>query len=384
MTNVHIYDNYNTAYNFLFHPLHRSKENKTKALLAIITNIFLSIITAGTWQIVFWTINRLDHRKITAVKASEDVKPKKPLSELLENYVVCPKLLETPKPIEFPEFTPLTQEKLRELLDELPTLTALLGLGNFPVDEVIYRVHGADMPNDPLRKKLQFIVHTISIEPERSKREDMLRDLSGDFIDCHEVSRGMLDNRFRKLAMQQEFVPQMQEYLSYLKDKAVEQAILQLVPAINTDDYAETNAHRTEYQFPHIKHSFIKEYGEEIGLSVDIAKKDKYATSTLPQLTRDKFLKTYESYFNMEEVLKHFIMQVNANGKKGSSISPTFLMKWAGDNSIKHDVFFNKDYTYPDYCAKPDKEQEGYTKPYITEQTAIDIFVELGYLTKKE
>lgn len=58
--NIHPYDNNSKIYNFFFHPLHQ----EDLKVISIITNIFLSIFSLGTWQIPFWIVNRLDNKEI--------------------------------------------------------------------------------------------------------------------------------------------------------------------------------------------------------------------------------------------------------------------------------------------------------------------------------
>lgn len=66
---IHPYDNHSRAYNFFFHPLHFKE--KWKTVLAIITNIGLSILTFGLYQIPFWIVNRLDNRKLEMWKKEQ-------------------------------------------------------------------------------------------------------------------------------------------------------------------------------------------------------------------------------------------------------------------------------------------------------------------------
>lgn len=60
---VHPYNKNNEVYNFFFHPLHFKKD---VSVLSVITNIFISVITLGLWQIAFWVVNRLDHKRVEA------------------------------------------------------------------------------------------------------------------------------------------------------------------------------------------------------------------------------------------------------------------------------------------------------------------------------
>ncbi len=60
MNNTHPYNKHSIPYNFLFHPFH---EKKTTAY-AIITNVVLTIFTGFVWQFLFWTVNRLDNKKL--------------------------------------------------------------------------------------------------------------------------------------------------------------------------------------------------------------------------------------------------------------------------------------------------------------------------------
>lgn len=50
---------------FLFHPFEKSNRSKSTQLLSKCVHVFLTVITAGLWQIPFWIVNRLDNRKIT-------------------------------------------------------------------------------------------------------------------------------------------------------------------------------------------------------------------------------------------------------------------------------------------------------------------------------
>lgn len=61
---VHPYEKNSNTYNFFFHPLHKAEENPVKTVVAVIVNIALSIFSFCLWQIPFWTVNRLDHKKI--------------------------------------------------------------------------------------------------------------------------------------------------------------------------------------------------------------------------------------------------------------------------------------------------------------------------------
>lgn len=59
---IHPYELHTDAYNFFFHPLHKDKLQNIA--LSVFVNIALSILTIGIWQIAFWTVNRLDNRKV--------------------------------------------------------------------------------------------------------------------------------------------------------------------------------------------------------------------------------------------------------------------------------------------------------------------------------
>lgn len=72
---IHPFDNNSQVYNFLFHPLHKAKENKLKAALAVITNVALSILTCFVWQIPFWIINQLDNRKLKVLNTPLAITP---------------------------------------------------------------------------------------------------------------------------------------------------------------------------------------------------------------------------------------------------------------------------------------------------------------------
>jgi hypothetical protein len=69
MSAVHPYNKNSEVHNFLFHPLHGGKKAKTS--LSILTNIFMTLITGGLWQIPFWIVNRYDHKKIEVWKKGQ-------------------------------------------------------------------------------------------------------------------------------------------------------------------------------------------------------------------------------------------------------------------------------------------------------------------------
>lgn len=56
----HPYNQNSEIHNFFFHPLHEKKHKTT----ALIVHIALTIFTGFLWQIPFWIVNRLDHKKI--------------------------------------------------------------------------------------------------------------------------------------------------------------------------------------------------------------------------------------------------------------------------------------------------------------------------------
>lgn len=64
-SNVNGSHNRGNIHNFFFHPLNSKKAPIKTA--SIITNIFLTAVTFGIWQIPFWIVNRLDHKKIKQV-----------------------------------------------------------------------------------------------------------------------------------------------------------------------------------------------------------------------------------------------------------------------------------------------------------------------------
>ena len=59
------------TYNFFFHPLHFQSEAKKAA--ALVTHIFLSVITLFLWQIPFWLVNnsRLKAKALSSLKRSD-------------------------------------------------------------------------------------------------------------------------------------------------------------------------------------------------------------------------------------------------------------------------------------------------------------------------
>lgn len=88
MNNVHPYKLNSNAYNFFFHPLHESEQYPLRAIIAVITNIAITIFTFGLWQIPFWIVNRLDHKKIVkwdidpVANVTLEVKSKVPLHKV--------------------------------------------------------------------------------------------------------------------------------------------------------------------------------------------------------------------------------------------------------------------------------------------------------------
>lgn len=63
----------NDIYNFLFHPF--NSDDKWHNIASVITNIFLTVITFGLWQIPFWLFNTLDNRKIIIEDPKSGFKP---------------------------------------------------------------------------------------------------------------------------------------------------------------------------------------------------------------------------------------------------------------------------------------------------------------------
>lgn len=75
------------THNFFFHP---SKCGKYKAL-SIITNIALTILSVGLWQIPFWVVNQLDKNKVTS-KVKKDPSAENPVNATISlNNPVPPK-----------------------------------------------------------------------------------------------------------------------------------------------------------------------------------------------------------------------------------------------------------------------------------------------------
>jgi|GEM_PF-3811342 len=65
MNQIHPYDRHSSLYNFLFHPLHT--QSKVRKAAALVTHIFLSVITLCIWQLPFWVMNRMDHSKLVNI-----------------------------------------------------------------------------------------------------------------------------------------------------------------------------------------------------------------------------------------------------------------------------------------------------------------------------
>ncbi|CCB91941.1 putative Serine/threonine protein kinase [Waddlia chondrophila 2032/99] len=110
----HPYNQHSKIYNFFFHPLHRKDEEKVKTILAVITNIFVTVISAGLWQIPFWIVNDRDRRKVT--KWTQDQTPK--VAKVQSNHFKTKKSdPKTPTaPIQRSQPTPPPKKSKRELV----------------------------------------------------------------------------------------------------------------------------------------------------------------------------------------------------------------------------------------------------------------------------
>lgn len=66
---IHPYNKNSDIYNLFFHPLHLKKQGSRA--LSVITNIFITLVTAGLWQVVYWTVNQLDNKKLEVWKKGQ-------------------------------------------------------------------------------------------------------------------------------------------------------------------------------------------------------------------------------------------------------------------------------------------------------------------------
>lgn len=111
--------NYNTkVYNFLFHPLH----DKDNLIFSIITNIFLSVFTAGIWLIAFGIINFWDDRKLAIWKEGQASKVQDAVSPIFKQNE---QKSEEPKPYpekslpEKPPLRPSNNESISQVTVDL-------------------------------------------------------------------------------------------------------------------------------------------------------------------------------------------------------------------------------------------------------------------------
>src|SRR5262249_47354675 len=70
---MHVKSAKSNLYDFFFHPF--QFQEKSINALSICTNIFLSIVTLGLWQVPFWIINKLDSKKISHFNKSRYLPP---------------------------------------------------------------------------------------------------------------------------------------------------------------------------------------------------------------------------------------------------------------------------------------------------------------------
>jgi hypothetical protein len=61
------------VFDFFFHPLKEVETHKARATAAVITNLFITAISLGLWQIPFWVVNRLDQSKITVTMTDGEI-----------------------------------------------------------------------------------------------------------------------------------------------------------------------------------------------------------------------------------------------------------------------------------------------------------------------
>ena len=81
MDNIHPYNNHSDVYNFFLHPSH-FKDERQIFVLSIITNIFITIITAGIYLIPFLIINHLDNRDLEVWESTQANK----ISEIASSF----------------------------------------------------------------------------------------------------------------------------------------------------------------------------------------------------------------------------------------------------------------------------------------------------------
>lgn len=70
MNASHPYDNYSSSYNFFIHPFHN--KNYVETGLSLLTNIFISVFTGGTWAIAALVLNIKDNNTLKIWKAKQN------------------------------------------------------------------------------------------------------------------------------------------------------------------------------------------------------------------------------------------------------------------------------------------------------------------------
>lgn len=401
------FDNHSKVHNFFFHPL-----NKEDNFWPVVTNVFLTVITCGLWQIPFWIVNRLDHKNIKVLDKDKTPKvnsvsnkvlndetvifktEKSKLAEYLTNKKLSAKIFELPKPIEAPIFKPLSTKSLDLLLKELPELNSLMvAQGHVSAHDSITAIHTVGIPcriqnqtaNNELKTQMQYIIYKISEQKDLNRKHKMLKDLAGCLMDCVPVTQGKVSNMYRKLAFgnQTNFDLQMQAFLddqlADQKEKAVDATIFELFPEMNEPDYADKNYNYPSKQFPHVKNGFLNKYGKQIGLILAGAEGDSNANASLANKDNGKFLELFNKHFDMKPVIRNFVLKLNGNGRNGDEITNEDFTKWSAETVIGHAAYYDETHVYPDYCKMPDKEQTGLTKAFITEAVAVKVFEKLEY-----
>lgn len=321
--------------------------------------------------------------------------PKPSKTETVIDRAVTPKVYEPVPKEPIAKFEIISGTALDKLLNEVPELkTKMVAQKRFPADISIRSIYHNGIPekldhssNSELRDQMRFLIYKISNEKSSAKRKELLIELSDCLIDCAPVSQGAVGKMYIKYSGlgaflgEDAFVRQIRAMIVNLKDKAVDEAMYEMYPAMQDSGYGPAHHGRPSEQFPHAKNGFIAVNGVALGLDTTAATGDSNRNLAWGRARGSEFIANVKKRITAAEIVKALVVETNTSE---TYVSNEDFMKWAGENSLGDAIMYDEGKAgsngYPGYADKASEAHQGYTKAFIDEATALQVIQKLGFI----
>eukprot|EP00928_Gymnodinium_smaydae_P010889 TRINITY_DN14100_c0_g1_i3.p1 TRINITY_DN14100_c0_g1~~TRINITY_DN14100_c0_g1_i3.p1 ORF type:complete len:563 (-),score=148.80 TRINITY_DN14100_c0_g1_i3:173-1624(-) len=202
------------------------------------------------------------------------------------------------------------------------------------------------------------------------------RQLAEVYTNCQAVQARTIDALQAELlgVSSHSLSAQLRAFVEEHREMALDRTVCHFHPNAPLQD----DSNPTE-QLPHLSNRYRRCFGEEVGLGgarLVMANADRNAQLRLP-VSRKKALSYFKREFRAREVVGALVADVNqADLEAPRRVSPTLLMRWAGEEaSVRHRIFYDEETPEVYGNFSPSPSQRDGQQPVLHEGLAVELLL---------